>query len=155
MSDLTATQRGIFFSWVKTAAAECGEDSDTYRKRIMREELGVDHLSEVSRTSGFDKLMCRVLKDSGEFALALPYVAGNENRLRYLVVEAAKKIVGTTDLVAASRYIAGVAVNMRFSRQTVDALAMQLQRDDGWDDFTELQLKKLVAALNTHIRRHS
>jgi hypothetical protein len=44
-------------------------------------------------------------------------------------------------------------VQMKYSRLSKDALAIRLQRDDGWDDFTPMQLKKVVAALNIHVRR--
>ena len=41
----------------------------------------------------------------------------------------------------------------RFVSSDRDSLAMRLQRVDGWDDFTPLQLKKVVAALNLQVRR--
>lgn len=163
MNQLTKLRKATIFLHVKGAAVECGEDPETYRKRIMREELGVDHLSEVSRTTGFDKLMRRILSDRGEYSRALDYVAGDEKRLRHLALEAAKAIVRqshpvqtrTEDHVdrAACRYVAGVVVQMRMSYQTVDSLAIKLQRPDGWDDLTAVQLRKVVSALQVHIRR--
>ena len=153
MNKLTALQRATLFAHVKNAAVECGEKPEAYRKRIMREELGVDHLSEVSRTEGFDRLMCRMLKDCGDYSHALDYTGGDVRRLRYLALSAARQCCDVEGEPELCRYVAGVMVNMKFSRLDVGALAIRLQRDDGWDDFTPLQLKKVVAALNLQVRR--
>ena len=156
MNRLTALQRATLFAHVKNAAAELCVDPEKYRKMIMREELGVDHLSEVSRTDGFERLMCRLLKDSGDYSHALDYVGGDVKRLRYLALSAANAVCdGAPEDVELQlcRYIAGVMVNMHFSPLSRDALAMRLQRADGWDDFTPMQLKKVVAALNLQVSR--
>ena len=155
-SQLTSLQRATLFAHVHKAASEQGVDPEKYRKMIMREELGVDHLSEVSRTDGFDRLMCRMLKDEGDYSHALDYTGGDVKRLRYLAMSAAAKICdGAPEDVERMlcRHIAGVMINMRFVSSDRDSLAMRLQRDDGWDDFTPLQLKKVVAALNLQVRR--
>ena len=158
-NQLTTLQRATLFAHVKNAAAECGEKPETYRKRIMREELGVDHLSEVSRTDGFDRLMCRMLKDCGDYSHALDYTGGDIRRLRYLALSAARRCCDGAPLSDADeqamlcKYVAGIMVNMKFSRLSQGALAIRLQRDDGWDDFTPMQLKKVVAALNLQVRR--
>ena len=156
MNQLTALQRATLFAHVHKSASEQGVDPEKYRKMIMREELGVDHLSEVSRTDGFDRLMCRMLKDEGDYSHALDYTGGDVKRLRYLAMSAAAKICdGAPEDVERRlcRYIAGGMFNMRFVSSDRDSLAMRLQRDDGWDDFTPLQLKKVVAALNLQVRR--
>ena len=155
-NQLTTLQRATLFAHVKNAAVECGEKPEVYRKRIMREELGVDHLSEVSRTDGFDRLMCRMLKDCGDYSHALDYVGGDVKRLRYLALSAAARICGGAPFdveLMLCRYVAGVMINMKYSSLDRDALAIRLQRDDGWDDFTPMQLKKVVAALNLQVRR--
>ena len=156
MNRLTALQRATIFAHVKNASHELGVDPEKYRKMIMREELGVDHLSEVSRTDGFDRLMCRLLKDEGEYSHALDYTGGDVKRLRYLALSAAARICdGAPEDVdrMLCRYIAGVMINMHFSSSDRESLAMRLQRADGWDDFSPLHLKKVVAALNLQVRR--
>ena len=159
MKKMTTLQRATLFAHVKNAAIEQGVDPEKYRKMIMREELGVDHLSEVSRTDGFDRLMCRMLKDCGDYSHALDYTGGDIRRLRYLALSAARKCCDGAPLcdvdanAMACKYVAGIMVQMRFSRMTQGALALLLQRADGWDDFTPLQLKKVVAALNLQVRR--
>ena len=156
MNQLTALQRATLFAHVHKSASEQGVDPEKYRKMIMREELGVDHLSEVSRTDGFDRLMCRMLKDEGDYSHALDYTGGDVKRLRYLALSAAAKICDGAPFDVEQmlcRYVAGVMINMKYSSLDRDALAIRLQRDDGWDDFTPLQLKKVVAALNLQVRR--
>ena len=155
-SQLTSLQRATLFAHVHKAASEQGVDPEKYRKMIMREELGVDHLSEVSRTDGFDRLMCRMLKDEGDYSHALDYVGGDVKRLRHLALSAAAKICDGAPFDVERmlcRYVAGVMINMKYSSLDRDALAIRLQRDDGWDDFTTMQLKKVVAALNLQVRR--
>ena len=156
MNQLAALQRATLFAHVHKSASEQGVDPEKYRKMIMREELGVDHLSEVSRTDGFDRLMCRMLKDEGDYSHALDYTGGDVKRLRYLALSAAAKICDGAPFDVEQmlcRYVAGVMINMKYSSLDRDALAIRLQRDDGWDDFTPLQLKKVVAALNLQVRR--
>ena len=155
-NQLTTLQRATLFAHVKNAAAECGEKPEDYRKRIMREELGVDHLSEVSRTDGFDRLMCRMLKDCHDYSHALDYTGGDVKRLRYLALSAARQCCDGAPLddeAMCCKYIAGLMVRMNLSRLSSGALAIKLQRTDGWDDFTPMQLKKVVAALNLQVRR--
>ena len=150
---MTAPQRRMFFMALRPAAQAVGEDHESYRRRILREELGVEHLNEARRTDGFDKLMQRVLSDGGDYARALEYAVGDVRRFRHLALAAASRIVGETDERAAYRYVASVAIQMRYSSMERDALAMRLQRSDGWDDFTDIQLRKIVQALNCHVRR--
>ena len=162
---MTKLQYACLFKGCQATAAYLMTDPEQYRKMILRAELGLESFKEVDRVHGFEQLMRRILADRGEYSRALDYVAGDERRLRHLAFEAAKSIVcqsrpiqnQTEDIVGrtAYRYIAGVMVQMRMSLQTVDSLAMKLQRDDGWDDFTDLQLKRVVSALQVHIRRHS
>ena len=44
---LTPLQRKAFFMALRPAAQEVGEEPEVYRKRILNEELGVEHLGEV------------------------------------------------------------------------------------------------------------
>lgn len=161
---MTKLQYACLFKGCQETAAYLAQDPEEYRKSILFSELGLTSFKEVDRVHGFEQLMRRIFTDRGEYSRALEYVGGDTNRLRHLATEAAKEIVRqshpvqnqTTDYLnnVACRYVAGVMVQMRMSFQTVDSLAMKLQRDDGWDDFTDLQLKKVVSALQAYIRRH-
>lgn len=156
---MTRLQYACLFKGCQATAAYLNQDMEEYRKSILASELGLNSFKEVDRIHGYEKLMHRIFLDRGEYSRAIEYVAGDENRLHHLAMEAAKAIIrqsgSAPDERFAYRYIAGVMVQMRMSFQTVDSLAMKLQRDDGWDDFTGPQLKKVISALNAHIRRHS
>lgn len=148
----TALQRAVFFSGIVSAAKLLGEHPEAYRRRIMKEELGIDHLSGATKTTGFDRLMQRVWVDRGDYARALDYSGGDVKRLRYLAMSAAMTIVGS-DETAACRYVAGIFSQMKLVQMAADTLAMKLQRADGWDDFTEMQIKKVISALHIQMTR--
>ena len=137
---------------VRAAAREQGEQPEAYRKRIMAEELGVEHLYQVSATTGFDVLMARACRDAGDDAAAIKYALGAITRLRHLIMEAA-------DLLApgnALGYVAGVMIQSRTVRgYDQPTLAARLASDTGWLDLTNPQLRRLLAMLKTHLRRHA
>ena len=90
---LTQLQRQFLFVGCSATARELGVDASEYRHQIMKEELGIEHLSDCGRTEDFDNLMRRVFADRGEYSRAMDFVGGNVRRLQYLAVEAAKEIV--------------------------------------------------------------
>ena len=73
MSGLSQSQRRTLFATIREAAREQGEQPEVYRKRVMVEELGVEHLSQVTATTGFDTLMARICRDAGDDANAIKY----------------------------------------------------------------------------------
>lgn len=149
---LSQSQRMTLFAMIREAAREQGEQPEAYRKRIMAEELGVDHLSEVSRGSGFDRLMARVCRDAGDDARAIKYSLSAVARYRHLIVETAEKIAPGNAL----EYVAGVMIQSRTVRDVRPAiLAARLSTDSGWLDLTDPQLRRLLAMLQTHLRRLS
>lgn len=151
---LTESQRRTFFASLRPAAEEVGEKVEDYRRRILREELGVESLSEVSRASGFDKLMARVCIDSGDYERAVKYSSQTLSRMRHLIVEAATKIVRANGFAGTPyAYIAGVMVQAKMSRQSVAVLSERLVSENAWMEFTEGQLKRLLMMLQTHLRR--
>lgn len=156
---LSKPQIKLLFSAIREAAENVGEKPEEYRKRVMKEELGVEHLAEVTKTVGFDKLMQRVLADSGRFEAAMNYVGADINRLRFVLLRAATRVLMNMGREANEsevyKYVAGIMTQMRISYQDRDSLWFKLQRKDGFDDFSPYQLKKVIAALQTHIRRHS
>ena len=149
---LTQSQRMTLFATIREAAREQGEQPEAYRKRIMAEELGVDHLSEVSRGSGFDRLMARVCRDAGDDARAIKYSLSAVARYRHLIVETAEKIAPGNAL----EYVAGVMIQSRTVRgYDQPTLTARLASDSGWLDLTNPQLRRLLAMLKTHLRRHA
>lgn len=157
---LSTLQTKRFFGAIRAAAENLNEAPELYRKRVMKEELGVEHLRDVTKTTGFDTLMRRVLGDAGQYEAALEYVGGDVKRMRYIAIECATKIIvsqgnGVPDRRACLRYIASIFVQMNLTHEDRDSLAFRLDRDDGWDDFTTASLKKVVAALQKHVRRRT
>ena len=155
---LTPLQRRTLFMAIRPAAQEVGDDPESYRRRILREELGVEHLADVSRCGDFDRLMARIWQDRGDYARALEYSMGSFSRLKHLIVAAAERIVAAKPdwRGTAYDYIAGV---MRQSGmidpKTPRAWCDRLAADSGWLDFTEPQMRRLLMMLNTHVRRRS
>ena len=82
-SGLSGAQRRALFATVRGAARETGEDPEAYRRRIMREELGVEPLCQVSATTGFDRLMARTCSDAGDFVQAGNCRGGGLFRTRF------------------------------------------------------------------------
>lgn len=150
---LSNAQRHILFGAVRKAAAELGEaNSEAYRKRVMAEELGVEHLSDVSRSWGFDRLMARICRDADDDARAIDYALSAIDRYRVLIVAAAEKIAPGNAL----GYVAGVMIQSRMvqgARPSV--LAASLATPSGWLGLDQAQLRRLLAMLKTHLRRKS
>lgn len=154
MNLMTNPQRRTLFAEIHRAANELGEDPEGYRKRILKEELGVDSFARVSRTDGFNRLMARVKGDQGDYVGAIHYSTGNVRAFRYLIERSARELIGAEATArAVGTYVAGILRQMRFSGLERDVLAMRLQRDDGYEDFTEDQLRKVLMALNVHLGR--
>lgn len=152
---MTKAQRAAIFTVLSAAARSVGEDSETYRKRILREELGVDHFADVTRTNGFDRLMCRMYSDRGEYDYAIQYSQNSLARIRHLITDAAMKIVQRTQYKGSGLdYVAGV---MRQSglidENTPRSWCERLANESGWLDFTDEQLKRLLVILNTYLAR--
>ena len=155
---ITQLQRRALFLAIRPAAQEVGEEPEAYRRRILREELGVEHLADVSRGSGFDKLMSRIWQDRGDYARALDYETGSFSRLKHLIVKAAERIVSARPdwRGTAYDYIAGVMRQAgMIPADTPRAWCDRLATDSGWSDLTEPQLRRLLLMLQTHIRRHA
>lgn len=153
MRPLTTSQRKTFFSLIRSAAVDLGIDQNVYRKRIMMEELGVDSLSQVDRTNGYDRLMARVWQDLGDYERASFYVGNSLIRLKHLIVEAASKIVKSSGGTALD-YVAGVMyrAGMIDARPT-KAFAESLSADTAWTRFEEHEVRVLLMMLNTHLAR--
>ncbi len=153
---LTPLQRRAFFMGLRPAAQEVGEDPEAYRKRILREELGVEHMRDVDRGSGYDKLMSRIWQDRGDYERALDYARGSFSRLKHLIVGAAQKIVERKPDYHGSAfdYIVGTMFRAKMIDREPNVYdAERLARDANWAHFSEQQLKYLLMMLNAHLGR--
>lgn len=92
---MTANQIKLF--WMKfREACEAKEltlslGKEAYRKRILREECGVSHLSEVSPVEGFRKVMMRLAIDAGNYEEAARYTGENDG-VGKLIVDCTRQV---------------------------------------------------------------
>lgn len=155
-SPLTSLQRKIIFAELHKTVADLGVDPEEYRKRIMLECCGVEHLGEISCTEGFDRLMCRILKDRGEYERASEFILGSLTRIRHLCKEAAEAICVATHYSGSGfDYIAGVMIQAGYLPSWTNraAAAQRLAVESGWMDMTEGQVKSVLKMLNSQVRR--
>lgn len=153
---LTEIQRKTLFSEIHKTANDLGVDPEAYRKKIMLECCGVEHLADVSRTDGFDRLMVRALQDRGEYGLACRFMVGSAHRLRHLCVEAAETVCALTRYRgSAYEYIAGVMIQAGYlpKKASRAVFADRLVSDSGWGDLTEGEMRRLLTMLRCHLRR--
>ena len=96
--------------------------------------------------------MARICHDAGDAAGAIKYALATAARYRRLIVDAAEILAPSTAL----GYGAGVMIQSRtvcgYDQPT---LAARLASDSGWLDLTVPQLRRLLAMLKTHLRRHA
>jgi hypothetical protein len=152
---LTATQRAAFFLALRAACIEQGHDTsearDEYRKRVMREECGREHLAELSRTADFDACMRRFAVDAGDFEAASRFAVANESRKAALIRICCAQVLqlkgckaGTAE---AADYLSGVVEQSRIpcGRDLLDSTF--------WLDCNPAHLVTLFQILDTHRRR--
>jgi len=155
MKTLTPLQRKALFMGIRPAAIEVGEDPEVYRKRILKEELGVEHLDEVSRNGGFDKLMSRIWADRGDYERALSYSKGSEVRLVHLIVDAAKKIVAASPDYDGNeyQYVVGVMAQSKMFERLPGTEPAVFMHEMCYGYYKEEQLKSLLVMLNAYLGR--
>lgn len=153
---ITKRQAALFWSSL-AAAAECQAvpDREAYRKRVLREELGVEHLRDVGRTGDFDKLMLRLAQDAEDWHGLAYYSVAGERRLADLVADCATQVlelsVAALGLSASAHldplgYVSGVLRQSAISPVRVDG-------SDYWLDLAPDDLARLLQILDTHRRR--
>lgn len=147
---MTKPQLSAFWRMFSASCEAQGIPSDareSYRKQIMLELCGAEHMSQLNRSDDFDKLMLRLSLDSGEYALAAHYTSGDERRLAKMVEVTAHQLMqcqGTDDASAAS-YVAGLVKQAGF--------AVRQEGATYWMDLCAAQIHALFMALDTHRRR--
>ena len=153
---LTKKQAALFWRCLAAAAErQAVPDREAYRKRVLREELGVEHMRDVGRTGDFDKLMLRLAQDAEDWHGLAYYSVAGERRLADLVADCATQVL---ELSIAERgfdasahldqlgYISGVLRQSRLSPIRVDG-------SDYWLDLAPAELARLLQILDTHRRR--
>ena len=151
------TKKQAALSWRSLAAAadrQAVPDREAYRKRVLREELGVEHMRDVGRTEDFDKLMLRLALDAEDWHGLSYYSIAGERRLADLVADCATQVLELEDFEIASSksdfnsldYISGVLRQSGMS-------PVRVEREDYWLDLAPADLARLLQILDTHRRR--
>ena len=152
---ITPRQRLVFFRAHHAACINLGlstpEEREEYRKRVMREEAGKEHLADIGRTDEFDRVMKRFAADAGDYETACRFAIGDEARKAALIRICCAQVMqlkgcpaGST---AAQDYLAGIVEQARIpcGRDLVD--------HSFWMDVSPECLTALFQILDTHRRR--
>ena len=154
---LTKKQAALFWRCLAAAAErQAVPDREAYRKRILREELGVEHMRDVGRTEDFDKLMLRLAQDAEDWHGLAYYSVAGERRLADLVADCATQVLELFDIESspdtyptfpeALGYISGILRQSGMS-------PVRLEVNDYWLDLDPADLARLLQILDTHRRR--
>ena len=154
-SGLTPAQRSAFFRALQAASIELGYDTpearEAYRKTVMREETGKEHLAHLSRTKDFDACMRRFAADAGNFEEAARFAIADDARKAAIlriccaqVLQLKGCVAGTTE-AADSR--AGIVEQARVP------CGRDVRDSSFWMDCAPDNIMTLFQILDTHRRR--
>lgn len=152
---LTPAQRSAFFRALSAASIELGldtaEDREIYRKTVMREETGKEHLAQLSRTKDFDACMRRFAADAGDYEAASRFAIADDARKAALVRICCAQVMqlkgctaGTTE---AADYLSGIVEQARVP------CGRDIHDSSFWMDCAPGSLLTLFQILDTHRRR--
>ena len=152
---LTPAQRSAFFRALQAASIELGldtaEDRETYRKTVMREETGKEHLAQLSRTKDFDACMRRFAADAGDYEAASRFAIADDARKAALVRICCAQVMqlkgctaGTTE---AADYLSGIVEQARVP------CGRDIHDSSFWMDCAPGSPLTLFQILDTHRRR--
>ena len=154
-SGLTPAQRSAFFRALQAASIELGYDTpearEAYRKIVMREETGKEHLAQLSRTKDFDACMRRFAVDAGDYETASRFAIADDARKAALVriccaqvLQLKGCVMGTTE---AADYLAGIVEQARVP------CGRDVRDSSFWMDCAPGNILTLFQILDTHRRR--
>ena len=114
--------------------------AEIYRKTVLREEAGVDHLADVGRTSDFDAVCLRLSVDGDLMEDGLHFSMSRSRRIRALIDKDAKSIAPDNPI----GYVNAVAVRSGMLQDTQD-----------WrEDLVEDDLLTILKMLRSYANRH-
>ena len=152
---LTPAQRSAFFRALSAASIELGHDTpaarEAYRREVMREETGKEHLAQLSRTKDFDACMRRFAADAGDYEAASRFAIADDARKAALVRICCAQVMqlkgctaGTTE---AADYLSGIVEQARVP------CGRDIHDSSFWMDCAPGSLLTLFQILDTHRRR--
>ena len=107
---ITAAQRAAFWRHFSAACQAQGipaDEREAYRRAVLREEGGVEHLADLGRTHGFDAVCLRLCLDADDYDGAARYEVGDARRMGAIVESVIREIVAGTP-TAPEAYLRGV-----------------------------------------------
>lgn len=154
-SGLTSAQRSAFFRALQAASIELGhatpEEREDYRKLVMCEETGKEHLAQLSRTKDFDACMRRFAVDAGDYETASRFAIADDARKAAIlriccaqVLQLKGCVMGTTE---AADYLAGIVEQARVP------CGRDVRDSSFWMDCAPGNVLTLFQILDTHRRR--
>ena len=146
---LTPPQLASYWRAATAAARNLGEPLEGYRKRVMREECGVDSVKALNRTGDFDKVMSRFAVDAGDYGAAGHFATADVRRLVVLIriccAQVMQLMAAPEGSTAAADYLAGIVRQARLECGAVNGCF--------WLDCAPDSLLALFHMLDTHRRR--
>lgn len=150
---LTPAQQSLYWRMLKKACDALGiftqAEREEYRKRVMRESTGKEHLALLSRTGDFDAVLRRFSADSGDFDKSGHFAVADERRLGFLIKVCCLQLMQLKGVAEteARRYLGGVLDQCR--------IANGIRTDDNsyWLDVPFGQAHKVFMMLDKHRQR--
>ena len=152
---LTPAQRSAFFRALSAASIELGHDTpaarEAYRRAVMREETGKEHLAQLSRTKDFDACMRRFAADAGDYEAASRFAIADDARKAAILRICCAQVMQLKDCTAgtteAADYLSGIVEQARVP------CGRDIHDSSFWMDCAPGSLLTLFQILDTHRRR--
>ena len=152
---ITKSQRYAFFRACSAACQNLGlntqDEREAYRKRVMKEETGKDHLALLNRTTDFDRVMARFAKDAGDWQTASKFASGDAYRMAVMIRICCQQIMQLKGLPdgsdAAKNYLRGILEQSRI------ACGTYASDQSFWMDISQDSILTVFQILDTHRRR--
>lgn len=144
---VTAAQRAAFWRHFTAACQAQGipaDEREAYRRAVLREEGGVEHLGDLGRTHGFDAVCLRLCLDAEDYDGAARYEVGDARRMGTIVDDVIRDIVAGTPTAPAD-YLQGIFNHAHLGRVPDTA--------EWWLDLDPAVLRTILQMVLTHRRR--
>ena len=160
---ISSQQQGLFWRMLNQATDNLHLDPNAcvkYRKDVLREEGGVEHLGELDRTTGYDKVIARMAVDAGDYETACRFATGDVKRFRHMCLERARAIISCADpddihnIGSPEKYIAGIMFQGRLVYRPFDTVATfgkKLESDGAWEDIPCETLRLVLQILSSNL----
>ena len=143
---ITAAQRAVFWRHFSAACQAQGlpaDEREAYRREVLREEGGVEHLADLGRTHGFDAVCLRLCLDADDYLGAARYEVGDARRMGVIVEAAIREIVAGTPTTPEA-YLAGIFAHAHLPFPATP---------EWYLDVSEDLLRSIMQMVLTHRRR--